>query len=41
MKLTLGIKEFIVFEIYFLLYVLLVPFILIFDRNVIWKGRKY
>ncbi len=41
MKLKLGIKEFVAFEIYFLLYVLVIPFILVFDRNVIWKGRKY
>lgn len=39
--LQLKLKDFIWFEIYFILYVFIIPFILIFDRNVIWKGRNY
>jgi len=41
LELKLKLKDFIVFEIYFILYVFIIPFILIFDRNVVWKGRNY
>ncbi len=34
-------KNFIAFEIYFILYVFILPFTVIFNRRVVWKGRKY
>jgi len=39
--LTLKLKHFLLFEIYFLLYVVITPIILIFSRKVTWKGREY
>ena len=41
LNLKLRMKSFIAFEIYFIVYVILLPIILIFNRNVIWKGRKF
>jgi len=41
LKLRLKLKDFIIFEIYFILYVFIVPFVLLFDRKVVWKGRNY
>jgi cellulose synthase/poly-beta-1,6-N-acetylglucosamine synthase-like glycosyltransferase len=35
------LKYFIPFQIYFLLYVLLLPFVVFFGGRVIWKGRHY
>ncbi len=42
-KLKLGLKlvHFIAFEIYFIAYVLLLPFIVLPNRKVKWKGREY
>ncbi len=40
-KMLKELKYFIAFEIYFITYVLILPFIVFFDRRVIWKGRKY
>ncbi len=42
-KLNLGMKfsHFIVFEIYFIIYVLVLPFIVLPNRKVKWKGRTY
>lgn len=42
-KLGLKIKiiHFFVFEIYFILYVILLPFIVLPDRKIKWKGREY
>jgi cellulose synthase/poly-beta-1,6-N-acetylglucosamine synthase-like glycosyltransferase len=34
-------KYFLPHQIYFLVYVVLLPFILLFNRKVIWKGRKF
>lgn len=41
LKLPLKIKHFIAFEIYFILYVLLLPFIVLPNQKVKWKGREY
>ena len=41
LNLKLKLKDFLLFEIYFILYVFSVPFIVLFDRKVVWKGRKY
>lgn len=35
------IPYFLIFEVYLILYSLMIPFILIFDRHVIWKKQKY
>ena len=35
------LKNFVVFELYFLIYVFLLPFQLVLDRKVQWKGRRY
>jgi cellulose synthase/poly-beta-1,6-N-acetylglucosamine synthase-like glycosyltransferase len=42
-KLMIKLKftHFIAFQIYFIIYVLLLPLFLLFDRKVIWKGRTY
>ncbi len=41
LKLTMKFKDFLFFEIYFTIYVLLIPFIAIFGKEVRWKGRKF
>lgn len=41
LNLKFKLKDFLIFEIYFILYVFIVPFVLVFDRKVEWKGRKY
>ncbi len=41
LNLKLSIKYFLVFEIYFIFYVLVLPILLIFTKKVNWKGRKY
>ena len=41
LNLKFKLKDFLIFEGYFILYVFIVPFILLFDRKVEWKGRKY
>jgi len=35
------LRYFLAFQSYFLLYVLLLPFIVVFGGRVVWKGRKY
>jgi hypothetical protein len=35
------LKYIYLFEVYFILYVLLLPFIVFFGGKVIWKGRAY
>ena len=41
---NLGIKKnlkyFLPYQVYFTLYVIATPFVLLFDRKVVWKGRK-
>ncbi len=41
----LGIEKnfryFISFQVYYLIYVIALPFIILFSRKVLWKGRKY
>jgi len=39
--LTLRAKHFFLFELYFILYVVITPIILIFTRKVTWKEREY
>jgi cellulose synthase/poly-beta-1,6-N-acetylglucosamine synthase-like glycosyltransferase len=41
LKISIRSSHFIMFELYFFLYVLLLPFSLLFSRKVIWKGRTY
>ncbi len=41
LKIKLLIKHFMAFEIYFIVYVLLLPITLILSRKVKWKGRNY
>ncbi len=41
LNLKLKLKNFLVFEVYFILYVFTIPFVLLLDRKVEWKGRKY
>ncbi len=36
-----NLKYFLSFEIYYTFYVIALPFILLFDRKVIWKNREY
>jgi cellulose synthase/poly-beta-1,6-N-acetylglucosamine synthase-like glycosyltransferase len=36
-----NLKYFLVFEIYYILYVIFLPLTVLFNRKVIWKGRKY
>lgn len=40
-NLTKKLRYFVSFEIYFIIYVLLLPFIVLPNRKVVWKGRKY
>ncbi len=40
-KMMKELKYFFAFEIYFILYVLILPAIVFFDRKVIWKDRQY
>lgn len=35
------LKYFAHFQLYYLLYVLILPFMVFFGRTVIWKGRSY
>jgi cellulose synthase/poly-beta-1,6-N-acetylglucosamine synthase-like glycosyltransferase len=37
----LKFRYFILFEIYYLLYVVILPIMFLFNKNVLWKGRKY
>ena len=41
LKLEFRIKHFISFELYFIVYVLLLPFMLFFSKKVKWKGREF
>jgi cellulose synthase/poly-beta-1,6-N-acetylglucosamine synthase-like glycosyltransferase len=41
LKITKNIKYFFHFEIYYLLYVVLLPFIVLPNKKVVWKGREY
>lgn len=41
LNLKFNLKDYLIFEVYFIIYVLIVPFILLFNRKVEWKGRKY
>ncbi|MCX8057174.1 MAG: glycosyltransferase [Ignavibacteria bacterium] len=40
-KMVDQLKYFFAFEIYFILYVLILPFVVFFDKKVIWKEREY
>ncbi len=41
LELTKNLKYFLHFQIYYLVYVVALPFILAINRKVIWKGREY
>jgi len=41
MGITKNLKYFFVYQIYYILYVLLLPFIVLTSRKVKWKGREY
>lgn len=41
LKLKLKLTHFLAFEIYFIIYVILLPFIVLPNRKVKWKGREY
>lgn len=41
LKMKLNQKHFLVFEIYFVIYVFVLPFIVLFNKKVSWKGREY
>ena len=41
LKLTSTLKYFFAFEIYYILYVVLLPFAVLPSRKVMWKGREY
>lgn len=41
LNLRLKMTHFLAFEIYFILYVLLLPIVLLFGRSVKWKGREF
>lgn len=41
LKLKMRIKHFLAFEIYFIIYVLILPFIVLPNRKVKWKGRTF
>lgn len=36
-----NLKYFLFFEIYFIVYVIILPFIVLPSRKIFWKGRKY
>ncbi len=38
---TRNLKYFFNFQIYYLLYVVALPFVLLYSRKVVWKGREY
>jgi cellulose synthase/poly-beta-1,6-N-acetylglucosamine synthase-like glycosyltransferase len=40
-KRTLLLRHFLLFEVYYIAYVLLFPIIVLFATNVVWKQRKY
>ncbi len=35
------LRHFAIYEVYYFAYVVLLPFVLLFDRHVEWKGRRY
>ncbi len=41
LKLKLKLSHFLAFEIYFIIYVLILPFIVLPNRKVMWKGREF
>ena len=41
LSIEFRIKHFIAFEIYFIAYVLFLPFMLFASRKVLWKGREF
>ncbi len=41
LKLKLKFLHFLAFEIYFIIYVIILPFIVFSNRRVLWKGREY
>jgi len=41
LNLKLNLKHFLVFEIYFVIYVFLLPVIVLTNKKVVWKGREF
>ncbi len=41
LKLEFRLKHFLSFELYFMVYVLMLPFMLFFSKKVKWKGREF
>ena len=41
LDLKLKLSHFLIFEIYFVIYVVLLPFIVLLNPNVKWKGREF
>jgi len=41
LRITKSLKYFFTFEIYYIIYVVLLPFVVIFNRRVKWKGREF
>lgn len=41
LNLTYKVNRFLVFEIYFLLYVIILPVLVIFSKRIKWKGRQF
>jgi len=41
LNLKMSFKNFLSFEIYFTIYVLLIPFVAMFSKEITWKGRKF
>ena len=41
MEISFKLKNFILFELYFIFYIVFLPVVLLFTRKIKWKGRKY
>ena len=41
LNIKLSLKHFLVFEIYFVIYVFVLPFIVFTNKKIVWKGREF
>ncbi len=41
LKLKMKFKDFLAFQIYYIVYVIVLPFVAFFSRNVVWKERSF
>lgn len=41
LRVTKSLKYFLAFEMYYIIYVVLLPFVVVFNRRVKWKGREF